>query len=254
MSSSRFNAPQKLVIDAWRKHLDRLFLLSQANIETDSHISNQMNSTRTTVPVNNYNNSSVTIDDDRPFYLSHSPIPSTEFPVDHQLKERRKSSNNSSRKSRSRRRRKSTRHRKTNNNNNKQLETENFRSRNMITVRRISCHNIFDLHKIRLEGQKVQKKKRRLDIPLENKSSKHQTRSTDSKSPLIQLHTLSTLSPENRNVLSNHFILQNNIKKEMSNSPVPSLVSTHTHATAYEHTKPDPIAVTRFAAGIDINE
>ena len=158
MHSSRRSVPQGMTIDTWRKQLDCLFLLSQLNMKTDSYISNRLNSMGSTAPVNNYNNSSVSIENDRPFYLSHSPIASVEFPNNRLLKERRKSSNNSSRKTRNRRskqhRWKSNQYRKMNKN--EQLETENFRSRNMITVRRISCHQI--LHpdnKIPLENQKM---------------------------------------------------------------------------------------------------
>lgn len=240
VTSSSSHRQCRTEIDAMRQHLDCAILLSQLNIQTSAEIDNHSSS------ATNYNNSSIPIETDRPndhpFYLFHSHIPSVRFADDQRSKERKKSSNNSSRKSRSRRRK----------------VTEEFHSRNMITVRRVSCKDTPDQHRTQFEDENREDhselkryQKQRSITPVTSKSSKYHIHSTAFKSPM--------LSPEGRRELSttsfsNHFILRNDVKKKMANSPVPSLISTHLPTTVYNSTKPDVTEDICTMPGIDRNK
>lgn len=81
-------------------------------------------------------------------------------------------------------------------------QAEEFHSRNMITVRRVPCQ---------WEGEE---RKNHSQLP-ENRRKLSNT------------------------VFSDHFILHNDVKKKMANSPAPSLLSTHLPTTVYDSTKPD---------------
>jgi hypothetical protein len=120
-----------------------LSLLYRLNIKTDSILSQT-----------NYNNSSVSIDNLSALYEHYQidqqmyPLPDLQFDkirqpsfyLSHSYLQPCKLQNNSNRRRRKSKRFKSNRNRKKNKN--KRTVNENFHYRNMITVRRISCHDI----------------------------------------------------------------------------------------------------------------
>jgi hypothetical protein len=160
--------PKKILqyeFDDDKTHL--LSLLHQLNIETDSIECDNQNSKSFYI---NYNNSYVPIEtkdnlsalyahyqiDPQPdlqlyktiqssFHPSHSYLQPSKLQNRNFPEQQRKSSNNSTRKSPGwRRKQKRLRSNKTREkNNNKRQETNNFHYHNMITVRQISCHDMF---------------------------------------------------------------------------------------------------------------
>ena len=216
ITSSSSHRQCRTEIDAMRQHLDCTTLLSQLNIQTNAEMDNHSS---LTISAANYNNSSIPIETDHPFYLFHSHTPLIGFSNDQKSKEQRKSSNNSSRK-----------------------------SRNMITVRRVPCYDTPDRHRTGFEDKN---RKNRSESELKRYKKRRSTTPVESKPPLLSSEGRRELSTTS---FSNHFILHNDVKKKMANSPVPSLLSTHLPTTVSNSTKPDVTEDICTMPGIDRNK
>lgn len=248
--SSSSNRQHKAAIDAFKK-----LLLYQLNIKTECNDHNLVSSTSRT----NYNNSSVPIETDNlsalyahyqidpPPDLQFDRITQPSFYLSHSYLQPSKLQNNSSRR-RKQKRFKSNRNRKRNN----RVETDNFHYRNMITVRRISCHDILDPQMMRKRSEyrsnKFENEPRKnerefvfvirsIDLIdtlgnrrtrsvnlVENKSQKYQTFSIGFQP--LSTSNKSIVSPTTTNShtriltrpISNALFSQRDIEKKMSNS------------------------------------